>query len=69
MNDGIGVEKHDILSCKLPRVELNISLFLPRSFSGHVLVTEPESVHDNIRQNVCLACHHAVTDIVTGKIE
>lgn len=52
------------ISRKLPRVELDGGLFLPRSFSGHVLATEPESVHDNIRQNVSLACHHAVTDIV-----
>jgi len=67
MNDGIVVGKYDILSSKLPRVELDIGLFLPRSFSGRVLVTEPESIHDNIGQNVSLACHHAITDIVTVK--
>jgi hypothetical protein len=67
MNGGIAVGKYDILSSKLPRVELDGGLFLPRSFSGHVLVTEPESVHDNIRQNVSLACHHAVTDIIAVK--
>ena len=61
--------KHDLLlSCEFSRERCNrrMSLTTGRTVSGHLLVSEPKRVHDDICRNIGLPSHHAITDIVSA---
>ncbi len=54
----------DLLSGNLPSVELYGRLLLPRGTSGSVFFGVPQGVHDGVSEDIGLAGHHAVTDVV-----
>jgi hypothetical protein len=57
--------KHDLLSCEFSRERCNRRMSLTRIVSGHLLVSEPKRVYEDICRNVGLPSHHAITDIVS----
>jgi len=52
------------ISCELARVELVLRLGVTILGSRDVGIGEPESVHDDISENVSLARHHSITDVI-----
>ena len=64
---GTGAENKCSLSSQLPGVELLLRLYHASFFGAHVLITEPQRVHDDIGKDVSLPSHHAITDIVPSQ--
>lgn len=57
-----------LLSCELSRIEFFQRLLLAWLRGWHVPVGEPQRIHHDVREDVRLACHHAVADVITGEM-